>query len=168
MKPYTDSVKLKIDREDIVMDFFHHYKSPEFNEVVPIKVQIKGEPAIDTGGVLRQAFTDVFHEIAGGESYLRLFTGHNQRLTPIYNSEHILTGVFEVLGKLIAHSLIQGGPGFPFLAPGIYWYISTGDLSEAVARASCLDIGDAELASFIERVRFNFTKVFKFYCVYSA
>ena len=97
MKPYTDSVKLNIDKEDIVTDFFHYYKSPEFNEVVPIKVQIKGEPAIDTGEVLRQAFTNVFHEIAGGESYLRLFTGHNQRLTPIYNSEHILTGVFKFL-----------------------------------------------------------------------
>jgi hypothetical protein len=56
---------------------------------------------------------------------------------------------------MIAHSLIQGGPGVPFLAPGIYWYVATGDLSEAIARASCLDIGDAELSCFIERVRFR-------------
>lgn len=153
MKPYMDSVKLIVDKEDIVMDFFHYYKSFEFDPAVPIKVKIKGEPAVDNGGVLRQAFTDVFYEIAGGESYLRLFRGPNRRLTPIYSSEHVLTGVFEVLGKLIAHSLIQGGPGFPFLAPVIYSYIATGDLSEAVARASCLDIGDTELASFIERVR---------------
>ena len=114
---------------------------------------MRGEPAIDTegGGVLRQAFTDVFHEIASGESYLRLFTGHSQRLTTIYSSEHVLPGVFEVLGKLITHSLVQGGPGFPFLAPAIYWYVATGDLSEAVARASCLDIGDMELVSLINK-----------------
>ena len=149
MKPDMDSVKLKVDKEDIVVDFFH-YKSPKFNEVVPIKVQMREELAINGGGgVLRQAFTNVFHEIASGESYLRLFTGHSQRLTPIYSSEHVLTGVFEVLGKLITHSLVQGGPGFPFLAPAIYWYVATGDLSEAVARASCLDIGDMELVSFV-------------------
>ena len=115
-----------------------------------------GEPAVDTGGVLlHQPFTDVFGEIASGGSYLHLFRGSNQRLTPIYRSEHVLNGVFEVLGKIIAHSLIQGGPVFPFFAPGIYWYVATGDLSEAIARASCLDIGDAELACFIERVRFS-------------
>ena len=50
MKPYMDSVKLKVDKEDIVVDFFHYYKSPKFNEVVPIKVQMREEPAIDTWG----------------------------------------------------------------------------------------------------------------------
>ena len=78
-----------------------------------------GEPAVDTGGVLlHQPFTDVFGEIASGGSYLHLFRDSNQRLTPIYRSEHVLNGVFEVLGKIIAHSLIQGGPVFPFFAPG--------------------------------------------------
>ena len=155
MKPYMHSEKLKVDKEDLVMDFFHFYKSPEFDPVIPVKIQMRGEPAVDTGGVLRQAFTDVFGEISSGNSCLRLFRGSNGRLTPIYSSEHVLTGVFEVLGKMIAHSLIQGGPGFPFLAPGIYWYVATGDLSEAVARSSFVDIGDAELSSFVERVRFK-------------
>ena len=112
---------------------------------------------MDTGGVLRQAFTDVFSEIANGSSSLRLFRGVDaSRLTPIYSSEHVLTGIFEVLGKMIAHSLIQGGPGFPYLARSIYWYIATGDLSEAVARCSFVDVGDHELACFVERVRMNF------------
>ena len=157
MKPYMYSEKLKVDKEDIVMDFFHYYKSGEFDPSVPIKVQMRGEPAVDTVGVLRQAFTDVFSEIANGSSSLRLFRGVDaSRLTPIYSSEHVLTGVFEVLGKMIAHSLIQGGPGFPYLAPSIYWYIATGDLSEAVARCSFVDVGDHELACFVERVRMNF------------
>lgn len=79
---------------------------------------MRGEPAVNTGGVLQQAFTDVFAKIANGNSCLCLFRGIDaSRLTPVYSSEHVLTGVFEVLGKMIAHSLIQGGPGFPFLAP---------------------------------------------------
>ena len=56
---------------------------------------------------------------------------------------------------MIVHSLIQGGPGFPFLAPSIYWYIGTGDLSEAVARSSFVDVCDHELACFVERVSLN-------------
>ena len=153
MKSYMYSEKLKVDREDLVIDVFHFYKSQHFDPTIPVRVQMKGEPAVDTGGVLRQVFTDVFADLASGSSTcLRLFRGQDARLTPIYSSEHVLTGVFEVLGKMIAHSLIQGGPGFPFLAPGIYWYIATGDLSEAVGRSSFVDIGDHELAVFIERV----------------
>ena len=156
MKQYMYSEKLKVNKDDVVMDFFHFYKSSEFDPSILIKFQMRGEPAVDTGGVLRQAFTDVFAEIANGNSCLCLFRGIDaSRLTPIYSSEHVLTGVFEVLGKMIAHSLIQGGPGFPFLAPSIYWYIATGDLSETVARCSFVDVGEHELACFIERVRIN-------------
>lgn len=153
MKPYVCSEKLKVDREDTVMDFFQFYKSVHFDPVIPIKVQIKGEPAVDTGGLLRQVFTDVFAELASGSSCLRLFRGMLVRLTPVYSTEHLLTGVFKVLGKMIAHSLIQGGPDFPYLTPGIYWYIAIGDLSEAVGRSSFVDIGDSELAGFVERAR---------------
>ena len=91
--------------------------------MIPIKVQIKGEPAVDTGRVLRKAFTDVFAELARGSSSLRY-------------SE------VSIVGKMIAYSLIQGGPGFPYLTPGIYWDIATGDLSEATGRSYFVDIGD--------------------------
>eukprot|EP00794_Sanderia_malayensis_P008368 gene8368-9266_t len=52
---------------------------------------------------------------------------------------------------MIAHSLVQGGPGFTYLAPGIFWYIATGDLRQAVGRSSFIDVGDIELAAFLER-----------------
>ena len=112
------SEKLKVDKEDFIMDFFHFYKCKDFDPQIPVKVQIKGKPVVDTEGMLRQAFTDVFVEIATGSSGLRLFRGAERSLTPICSSEHVLTYVFEVLGKMIAHSLVQGGPGFPFLALG--------------------------------------------------
>eukprot|EP00794_Sanderia_malayensis_P005868 gene5868-6561_t len=153
MKPYICAEKVKLDKEDLLMDLFSIYKSPDFDPCLQIKLQIRGEPAVDTGGVLRQSFSDVFAQIAEGEGYLRLFRGQNARLTPVYSSEHVLTGIFEVLGKMIAHSLVQGGPGFPYLAPGIFWYIATGDLSQAVGRSSFIDVGDIELAAFLERIK---------------
>ena len=42
MKLYMYSEKLKVNKEDIVMDFFHFYKSSEFDPSVPIKVQMRG------------------------------------------------------------------------------------------------------------------------------
>lgn len=73
---------MKVEKGDMVMDFFHYYKDPSLDPTVPIRVQIKGEPAVDTGGVLRQAFSDVFMELASEQSYMRLFRGSNVRLTP--------------------------------------------------------------------------------------
>ena len=53
---------------------------------------------------------------------------------------------------MIGHSLIQQGPGFPYLAPAIYCYIATGDLNEAISRASCMDVMDVELLTILDKV----------------
>ena len=55
---------------------------------------------------------------------------------------------------MISHSLVQGGPGFPYLAPAVYWYVATGDLGEAIDKASIFDIIDPDLLGFVERVSF--------------
>ena len=103
------------------MDILYYYKSPDFDPTFPIKIQVRGDPAVDTGGVLRQAFTEFFSMVSHETENFRLFTGPDGRLSPLYSSEHILTGVFEILGKVVAHSIVQGGPRFPNLAPGIFW-----------------------------------------------
>ena len=152
MKPYIFAEKVKIDKDDMLMDLFSIYKGPDFDPHVQLKLQIRVEPAVDTGGVLRQSFSSIFGEIAQGSCYQKLFRGPNTRLTPFYSSHNVLTGIFDVLGKMVAHSLVQGGPDFPYLAPGIFWYVATGDLSEAVGRSSFIGVGDLELATFFERV----------------
>ena len=39
-----------------------------------------------------------------------------------------MSGMFEMVGKMIAHSLVQGGPGFPCLALPCFYYLVTGDI----------------------------------------
>ena len=123
-----------------------------FDPHVPVKFQIRGEPAVDAGGVLRQIYEDVFLKILNGDGGLQMFQGPPDRVIPTYRSSTILSGTFEMFGKIIAHSLVQGGPGFPYLCPTIYWYISTGDLQQGVARLSCIDILDPILAEYVRRV----------------
>ena len=79
--------------------------------------------------------------------------GEAKRRLPLFRSEHVVSGIFEIVGKMIAHSLVQGGPGFPYLAPVVYSYISTGDLQAALLHVSAVDVCDPTLSTIIERVR---------------
>ena len=81
-----------------------------------------------------------------------MFQGPPERVIPTYRSSNILSGSFEMLENMIAHSLVQGGPGFPYLCPTLYWYIAAGDLQQGLARASCIDILDPVLAEYVRKV----------------
>ena len=54
--------------------------------------------------------------------------------------------------KTIAHNLVQGGPGFPYLCLTLYWYIATGDLQQRLSKPSCIDILDPVLAEYVRKV----------------
>ena len=73
----------------------------------------------------------------------------------MYSCENLLAEIFEILGKMIGHNLIQDGPGFPYLAPAIYWYIATGNLDEAFGRASHIDVVDEDLLLILDKVSNN-------------
>ena len=157
MKGYSLAEKIKVDREDLILDLFQYYKDPDFNPELQIKIQFRRELAIDNGGLLRQAYENAFLALAKGDAGLKMFQGPYERLVPIYRSDNVLNGVFEVLGKMVAHSMIQGGPGFPYLSPVVYWYVATGDLQQGIARASVLDISDGILEDYVTRVSVTFS-----------
>ena len=145
--------KLKVDEDDVVSDVLHYYKNPNFDPKKGLRFCIKGKIAIDSGGVLRQIYTDVFIALAESKYGLVLFKGDATRKVPVFSNSHVLTGIFEIIGRLIAHSLIQGGPGFPYLAPIIYSYLSSGDLQTAVLKASYMDVIGQPLHIYIDKVQ---------------
>lgn len=49
MKGYSLAEKIKVDREDLILDLFQYYKDPDFNPELQIKIQFRREPAIDNG-----------------------------------------------------------------------------------------------------------------------
>ena len=69
--------RLKIeDEEDTALDFLRYYKSKDFDASIPITVRYKGQPGVDSCGLMRQAFTTVFKMLANNEvPGIRLFTG---------------------------------------------------------------------------------------------
>ena len=100
-----------------------YYKSIQFDACCPLRIAYQGQPATDSGGVLRQFYSDLFEGLVDGKLML-LFEGENASKVPSYQPQVVMSGMFEMVGKMIAHSLVQGGPGFPCLALPCYYYLS--------------------------------------------
>ena len=45
----------------------------------------------------------------------------------------------KLIGTVITHSILQGGPGFPVFSPSVYHYLATGDFDAAVQKISVND-----------------------------
>lgn len=99
MLPRGMREKLKVDPDDQVMDVYSYYKSPDFDALAPISVYVKGQPAVDAGGVLRQVFGEVFALLCNNEGIKHIFTGEPYRKVPVFSNELVVNGFFEVLGK---------------------------------------------------------------------
>lgn len=99
-----------------MMTMFMIYQDPylklaDSDPLVPTCVYLKGLPAIDTGGVLYQVFSNAFHAVANNEVIKNISVGDENKRLPVFSNEIVVNGYFETLGKMITHSLMQWGPG---------------------------------------------------------
>lgn len=151
--------KLKVDEEDILNDSITYYKDPDFDPTKRLRIVYSGQPAADTGGVVRQFYTQLLSAIND-----TFFQGDDYRL-PVYNSNEASSGSFMLVGKIIVHSILQGGPGLPIFSPGIYYYLAKGDVTEAITGLSIVDCS-LEMRADIDMVSvlflfFVFSNAFK-------
>ena len=117
--------KLSIDSNDMWSDLVTVYKGV-FDPHCQLRVSLKGQHAIDTGGVRRQVYTQVFQDFADNK-VVELFEGSDNHLRPVVSAVSRSSGLLHILGKMIAHSICQEGIGFPYLTPTCYWYIIGGE-----------------------------------------
>ena len=61
---------------------------------------------VDSGGVLRQFYSDLFEGLVQGKLLL-LFEGEEAHKVPGYQPQAVMSGMFEMVGKRIAHSLVM-------------------------------------------------------------
>ncbi len=147
-----DLFKLRVDEEDFLSDTFHYYKDPSFDPTIRLRICLRGSPAIDIGGVLRQFYNKLFRKLINNDGGLLLFKGEPYRKIPVFSSTNVMAGIFEVIGKMIAHSILQNGPVFPFLSPIIYWYIASGSIDSALLMAPSMDVGDQRVEVVVRKV----------------
>ncbi len=85
-----------------------------------------------------------------------MFEGPEYRLLPIYSTLTLTSELNTILGRVIVHSLLLGGPGFPFHAPSVYWHVVSGLSEVAVEHITVADM-TPPVAEVINKVRAAFS-----------
>ena len=150
-----DSPRIRLERSDGAEDWTEaalaFYKQGRFDKAAGMRIHIRGQPAIDAGGVRRQFFSVVFTELARTESHCSLFEGPSVKLRPVFKASILSSGVLSTVGTMVAHSLLLDGLGFPYLAEFCYYYIA-GCYDQAVTCVTVDDVG-MNVKSLIEKVK---------------
>ncbi|XP_028412586.1 uncharacterized protein LOC114535481 [Dendronephthya gigantea] len=76
---------------------------------------------------------------------IQLFGGKLGHLIPICGVDAVASGCFEMVGKLVAHSVLHDGPGFIGLSPAIVKYLTNGSLEAAKEVVTTSDLLDIDL-----------------------
>ena len=64
---------------------------------------------------------------------------------------------FTQIGKLVAMSIVQGGPGLPMLHPSIFHYIASNEYVSQVIDDE--EVADPDVRSLLQKVIFNLSSV---------
>lgn len=143
--------KVKVEEDDLLNDALTYYKDSEFDPKKKLRIVFKNQPAADTGGVLRQFFTQLLKEISE-----HFFFGEKSR-RPIYNSDIVSSGMMKLVGTIIVHSVLLAGLGFPVFSRSLYRYLATGKTDEVIQNMT-VDDCSLPVRNFIE-VIFRFLKL---------
>jgi len=152
-----DSARLSVDRNFLLDDALSFYKSDKFIPTKKLKVRFDGEPAVDTGGVTRQFFSDLFEIFeTGADGVPALIVGESGHKLPTYDPSIAGSDLMETLGKIIAHCIAQTSFGISNLSPAIYSYLVNADFLEAVSLITIEDISSVPAAKdLVEKVSFK-------------
>ena len=142
-------IKLQVDQDSVWEDMVVHYKSPRMDVTKPLRLSVLNQPAIDTGGVRRQVYNTIYGDFLANK-HIKLFEGALHSRCPLCTAESRLSGLFRVIGTMVAHSIAQDGVGFPYFSLTCYWYMVGGE-ERAVEFVTLEDIG-AEAATVVSKV----------------
>lgn len=128
------------------------YKDPKLDIQKSPDIHFEGEMAADAGGPTKEYFYSAIESLFNVDPIfgVSLFTGERGHYVPLMNMDAISSGCFKMVGKLLAHSVLHGGPGLPGLAPAVRKYLVSGSVIDAADLVSVEDIPDIDLRDLIE------------------
>lgn len=154
-------VDLVIKRENsIIMQLLRKYKNPSFNLRSPLNVQFVSsgtiEPGIDAGGPRREFFHMLMSELVRGSfNGIQIFEGEKGHLVPVNNYELLSTHFFEIVGKMVLHSLLNQCRGLEGISPAVATYIVSGNRDSVLEHLTIHDIPDPCLRNKLEEVSYS-------------
>lgn len=108
-----------VRREMVLSDCLKAMKR-SFDIKKKFKVEFVGEDGQDDGALVRELWRLLKEELHFESAF---FIGCTEVKVPLHNTSALEGGRFKLIGELMALSFLQGGTGFPFLAPCIYDFI---------------------------------------------
>lgn len=109
------------------------------------------EDGSDVGGLTREFFQIVHDTILSGiHPPFPCFEGAKDHLLPIHSQELQGMGIFRLIGRAIAHSILHGGPPFEGLATPVKKYLLTSSIEEA---ADTISIDDCPYLDVVELLK---------------
>jgi len=117
-----NTYRITVRRNEIWKDAIQSFKR-SFNESKHLRFTFLGEPAVDDGGPKREFFMLFMNSLNSQES---LFEGPLDKRVLRHNTSSLDKHVYMIVGKIIALSVIHGGPGPVFLAESVVNYIFRG------------------------------------------
>ena len=116
-------------------------------------VTFEGEEGVDAGGPTLEFLWLALSQMRQGDGgKVSLFEGSSGHLLPVHCTSYLDSGLFYVFGKVVAHSILHGGTGFPGLSPAMGRFIASGDVDSASCLVSAEDIPDIDYKDVIEKV----------------
>ena len=116
--PIEQFTFIEITRKNIFKRAFECLEDDDLKPRVTIK--FIGEEAVDSGGVTREFFSELF---LGFSVYSTLIRGAYPNVTFRHNLEALSKGLFELFDKFVAIALLNGCPGPHFLTPMVAGFL---------------------------------------------
>jgi hypothetical protein len=151
-RPGKPRMELIVSRTNLLENAIAFFKSGQYHHDRALQVQFEGEPAVHGGRPRREFFSLLLKKLLCPTSPIRFFEGRPGRYLPIHNVDALVGGLFKVCGQIIAASALQGGSGFPCLAPPIYTYLATMSLDKAMDSTSIQDLPDPFVAEALQKI----------------
>lgn len=142
--------RIAVRRKHLCADAMNRFRTG-IDEHKYLKVTFVGEPAVDDGGPLREFFHILMTSLSENNN---LFCGPGDSRTPRKNVIEFQKKSFYQVGKMIAISLVHGGPAPHFFSPPVADYICFGLLK---IRASISDVQEADVRQALNEVLFYIT-----------
>ncbi len=150
--------QLLITREkSFVSQVITKYKNPTFDLGGILSVEFRSfgtyELGVDAGGPTKEYFNGLMKDLqTGGYKGIRFFEGESGHLTLMYDYDLLSSGVFQIVGKMILHSVINGCRGIAGLSPAVETYILTGSRDTILEFLTVEDIPDPCLKEGLNEV----------------
>ena len=144
--------RISVRREHIFEDSIACFKKRDYDINKPVVVQFEGEAAVDGGGPGREYFTLLLKSLLSPLTQFKLFEGTSFIVQPLHNTDALRASMFKVAGRMIAASIVNGGPSFPHLSPAVYKYFTSLSIENVLADITRSDVVDYDILEAIDKV----------------